>query len=129
MKLPPRIGLHSWEILLGNIGAAHHFEYRPVGDIVNTATRIEGVNKYLGTRILISREVRSKIHGFLTRDVGVFLLAGKSRPVPVYELVARIEESTPRQRDYCAVVAEGVDGCRRQSLVDGARAFHETLEI
>jgi len=129
MKLPTRIGLHSGEILLGNIGAAHHFEYRPVGDIVNTATRIEGVNKYLGTRILISQEVRSQVHGFLTRDIGVFLLAGKSKPVHVYELVARLEESTPRQRDYCAVFAEGIEAFRRQSWDEASRRFHETLEI
>ncbi|NNG45717.1 MAG: adenylate/guanylate cyclase domain-containing protein, partial [Deltaproteobacteria bacterium] len=45
MALPTRIGLHSGEIVLGNVGAGHHFEYRPVGDIVNTATRIEGLNK------------------------------------------------------------------------------------
>jgi adenylate cyclase len=128
-KLPTRIGLHSGEILLGNIGAAHHFEYRPVGDIVNTASRIEGINKYLGTRILISREVRSRVHGFLTRDVGVFLLAGKSRPVHVYELVGRLEESTPRQREYCAAFEEGIDAFRHQSWEEASRRFHETLEI
>ena len=79
--LPTRIGLHTGEIFIGNIGGASHFEYRPVGDIVNTATRIEGMNKYLGTKILVSAEVCSAIHGFLTRNLGMFLLAGKSRAI------------------------------------------------
>jgi adenylate cyclase len=129
MVLPTRIGLHSGEIVLGNVGAAHHFEYRPVGDIVNTATRIEGLNKYLGTRILVSREVCSGVHAFLTRDIGVFLLAGKTKPVHMHELVARLEESTPGQRACCARFSEGVEAFRRQSWDEASRIFNETLQI
>jgi len=127
--LPTRIGLHSGEIYLGNVGAAHHFEYRPVGDIVNTATRIEGLNKYLGTRILVSREVCSAENGFLTRDLGMFLLAGKSRAVNVHELVARLEDSSPRQRACCARFKEGIEAFRRQSWDEASRIFNATLKI
>ena len=58
--LPTRIGLHSGRLLLGSVGAIDHYEYRAVGDIVNTATRLEGLNKHLGTRLLVSAEV---LHG------------------------------------------------------------------
>ena len=129
MALPTRIGLHSGEIFLGNVGAAQHFEYRPVGDIVNTATRIEGLNKYLGTRILVSREVCSDVNGFLTRDMGTFRLVGKTKPVHMHELVARLEDSSPRQRDYCALFSEGIDAFRRQSWEEASGKFHETLGI
>jgi len=129
IALPTRIGLHSGEILLGNIGAGHHFEYRPVGDIVITATRIEGLNKYLGTRILVSREVCSVENGFLTRDLGMFLLAGKSNPVNVHELVSRLEESGPMQRACCARFSEGIEAFRRQSWDEASRIFHATLKI
>jgi hypothetical protein len=76
------------------------YEYRPIGDIVNTATRIEGLNKQLGTQILVSEEVVSQANKFLARDLGKFLLVGKSKPVHVYELVSRQVDSSPRQRDY-----------------------------
>ena len=127
--LPTRIGLHAGEIFIGNIGGARHFEYRPVGDIVNTATRIEGMNKYLGTKILVSAEVGSAVNGFLTRNLGMFLLAGKTRPVNVHELIARLEESTPRQRDCCARFTAGVEAFRRQSWDEAFRIFNETLKI
>ena len=127
--LPTRIGLHAGEIFLGNIGGPQHFEYRPVGDIVNTASRIEGMNKYLGTRILVSQEVCSKINGFLTRDLGMFLLAGKSRAVNVHELVAHLEESSPRQRACCERFTEGIEAFRRQSWDEASRKFRETLDI
>jgi adenylate cyclase len=127
--LPTRIGLHAGEIFLGNIGSARHFEYRPVGDIVNTATRIEGMNKYLGTKILVSAEVCSAVNGFLTRNLGKFLLAGKTRPVNVHELISRVEDSTPRQRDCCDRFTAGVEAFRRQSWVEASRIFNETLTI
>ncbi len=127
--LPTRIGLHSGEILLGNIGAAQHFEYRPVGDIVNTATRMEGLNKYMGTRILVSREVLSLAGMFLARDLGRFLLAGKSRPVHVCELVNLQAEATPREREYCASFAEGMELFRRQAWEKATEKFQQTLGI
>ena len=85
--LPTRIGLHCGDIVMGHVGAADHYEYRAVGDIVNTATRIEGLNKLLRTRILVSTETLENISGFISRDVGTFLLAGKRQPVTVHELI------------------------------------------
>jgi adenylate cyclase len=129
IALPTRIGLHSGEILLGNIGAAQHFEYRPVGDIVNTATRIEGLNKYLGTRILVSRDVVPLAGMFLARDMGRFLLVGKSRPVHVFELVNLLAEATPREKEYCASFTEGMELFRRQAWDKATEKFQQTLGI
>ena len=85
--LPTRIGLHSGPIRLGNIGGAKHVEFRAVGDIVNTASRIEGLNKLLGTRILVSGDTLADVTGLLTRELGTFLLAGKSTPLVIHELL------------------------------------------
>jgi adenylate cyclase len=95
--LPTRIGLCAGPIVLGHVGAIDHFEYRAVGDIVNTACRIQGLNKQFGTRILASEEVVSGIGEFLTRRLGSFLLAGKSKPVAVHEVVCAREAARPEQ--------------------------------
>ena len=87
INLPTRLGLHLGEIRLGNVGAADHYEYRAIGDTVNTATRIEGLNKILGTQILVSAEVINGLSGFLTREMGLFILKGKTQPVHIYELI------------------------------------------
>jgi adenylate cyclase len=97
--LPTRIGLHSGEVLLGNVGAIDHYEYRPVGDIVSTVSRIEGLNKQLRTRILASDEVVHRIDGFVTREIGEFLLVGKSRPIVIHEIIASIDEANEQQRN------------------------------
>ena len=87
LVLPTRIGLHCGEVVLGHVGALDHYEYRAVGDIVNTATRIEGLNKQLGTRILVSAAMLDGITGFVSREVGRFRLAGKQQTLTLHELI------------------------------------------
>jgi adenylate cyclase len=87
-----RLGLHFGNIRLGNVGAANHYEYRAVGDTVNTAARIEGLNKLLGTQILVTAEVIKDLADFFTRELGFFILKGKTQPVHIYELIGRIEQ-------------------------------------
>jgi adenylate cyclase len=82
--LPTRVGLESGEMLLGNIGAEQRYEYRAVGDIVNTASRIQGLNPLLGTRVLVSAATLVDVE-LPARDVGTFLLRGKRLPVRVFE--------------------------------------------
>jgi adenylate cyclase len=84
--LPTRIGVHCGEMHLGNIGAGDHFEYRAVGDTVNTAARIESLNKLLGTDILVSAQVLEGLSEFWARDLGVFILKGKTLPIHILEL-------------------------------------------
>jgi adenylate cyclase len=86
--LPTRIGLHCGEILLGNVGALDHFEYRAVGDTVNTASRIQGLNKHLGTWILASAAVLRDLSHIPTRPLGAFLLVGKRKPLHLHELLS-----------------------------------------
>lgn len=86
--LPTRIGLHSGYLLMGNIGAEGHYEYAPVGDIVNTASRIELLNKRLGTWMLASEETIQGCTGFSIRLMGSFLMGGKSNPVTLYQVLS-----------------------------------------
>jgi len=105
-----RLGLHSGEILLGSIGAVDHYEYRAVGDIVNSASRIQELNKTLGTRVLASAQVLEGIDDFPSREVGTFLLRGKSRPLVIHELLARREaeranDEPPRHQGFAEALA------------------------
>ncbi len=84
-RLPTRVGLESGELLLGNIGAEQRYEYRAIGDIVNTASRIQGLNSMLGTRVLMSAATVDGAQGPPARDVGTFVLRGKRLPVAVRE--------------------------------------------
>lgn len=124
-----RIGLHSGRILLGNLGAGDHYEYRPVGDIVNTTTRIEGLNKHLGTLILASDEVVGKLGDFLTREVGSFRFVGKSRSVVVHELLCHKEDADERLVGICGKFADGLESFRQRSFDTATEIFGETIRM
>lgn len=85
--LATRFGLHYGRLVLGNVGASHRLEYRAVGDTVNTASRIQALNKALGTQILMSDAVRAVWRRpVIVRDVGRFILVGREQPLRLFEL-------------------------------------------
>ncbi|HEU4618505.1 MAG TPA: adenylate/guanylate cyclase domain-containing protein, partial [Gammaproteobacteria bacterium] len=85
LRLPTRIGLDSGQMLLGNIGSERRGEYRAVGDIVNTAARLQGLSRHLGTRVLLSGQTAALLERDDMRFLGDFLLVGKRQPIGVYE--------------------------------------------
>lgn len=126
--LRTRIGVHCGQVLLGNIGALDHYEYTPMGDIVNTASRIEGLNKQLGTSLLVSDEVIGGLDGFLLRELGSFRLVGKVKPVTVHELVAHVSVADERQRKACKDFAQALDAYKRQSWDEVMDRFAQYIE-
>ncbi len=121
--LPTRIGIHSGYISLGFIGAIDHYQYQPVGDAVNVASRMEGLNKKLGTQILVSEEMLEQPEDFLVRRLGKFIMAGKSKPVAAFELMCRMKESTNLQRNLSTIFSSALDAFRRQSWNEAAVGF------
>jgi adenylate cyclase len=109
-KLFTRIGLHAGELVMSHVGAIDHFEYRAVGDMVNTTSRIENLNKLLGTTILASSEAVEGLKGIETREVGQFAVAGKQQPVTIHEVSSMSDEVTPSLRqlheDFAVALAE-----------------------
>lgn len=80
-----RIGIHTGPALVGGFGGGRYFDYTAHGDTINVASRLEGANKQLGTRICISGSVAQQIPDFLGRPVGSVILRGRREPIPVYE--------------------------------------------
>lgn len=128
-SLPTRIGLHAGEFTIGAVGAVDHFEYRPTGDVVNTASRVEGFNKYVGTQIAVSKEVIQGLDGLLTRELGAFRLKGKGKPLGLHELVSRAEPIDQTQREACAIFAEGLAAFRSRSWEQAGATFKQCIDF
>ncbi|HTN71712.1 MAG TPA: adenylate/guanylate cyclase domain-containing protein, partial [Methylomirabilota bacterium] len=128
LNLPTRVGVHSGQIFLGNIGAGDHYEYGPTGDTVNTASRMDGLNKYLGTEVLASEEIIHHIDGVLSREVGKFILKGKAEPIVVHELMAHMEEVEEKQKKACEVFAEALGVFRKGAWDEAEQKFRHVIE-
>ncbi|MFZ7124762.1 MAG: CHASE2 domain-containing protein [Desulfobacterales bacterium] len=142
IQLPTRIGLHAGQMVIGSIGAMDHFEYRAVGDVVNSASRLEGLNKHLGTRILLSGALAKHLDDLPTRYIGRFLPEGKTSPIEVFELCGREIPMTLEVRRLHRQFSEGLDAfeqgrweaaldafarCMKFNAGDGPSAFYFKL--
>ena len=86
-RLVTRIGAHYGRIDIAMSGGSIQKEYRAVGDVPNTASRIQQLNEELGTRVLVSGALIRGLKGLRVRDLGLIRLRRKPDPTHVYELI------------------------------------------
>lgn len=122
-QLNARIGLQDGHFYVGHTGGGGHLAYSILGDPANTASRLESLNKKLGTHVLAAQSVMSGLSsGFLTRPMGSFRFVGKAEATPVLQIVAQRLEATEREIDLCARFSRALDVMR-------ARQWHEAIAL
>jgi adenylate cyclase len=80
-----RIGVHTGEVVVGNFGGSTMFDYRALGDAVNTTARLESANKQLGTTVCVSEVTLAGCSAVPVRPVGRLMLKGKAQALMVFE--------------------------------------------
>ncbi len=101
-----RIGVHAGPAMVGNFGGNRFFDYTAYGDIINTAARLEGANKFLGTRICVSAVVAEGVADFKGRPVGDLMLRGRSEPLRAFEPLSQVTFERPATRQYSDAFAK-----------------------
>ncbi|MCW1924543.1 adenylate/guanylate cyclase domain-containing protein [Luteolibacter arcticus] len=134
--LETRVGINHGIVLAGNLGSSRRFDYTVVGDNVNIAARLEGMNKMLGTSILVTGAVLTKCTEagqYLTRPMGHFVMKGKVIGIQVFEIFGRRDDPAgpvrTRSAEYLRLYQEGLNAFESGNLSLAADRFGKSLTL
>jgi adenylate cyclase len=124
------VGINSGAMSVGNIGSAERFDYTIMGDNVNLASRLEGINKVYGTSILISQATFDLIQGnaFTVRELDSVRVKGKNEAVTIYELFG-CGSYYQHKQTLASVFNAGLAAYREQQWDQAMVSFREALRI
>ncbi len=123
-----RIGLCSGPAVVGNMGSKKRFDYTMMGDTVNTAARLEGVNKQYGTYAMISEttyeQVREKM---VARELDAVNVVGKAVPIKIYELIGYLGKVDSPAMETLSLYASGLEAYRQRQWDAAEARFRQVL--
>lgn len=124
VTLTTRMGLNTGAILVGMVGGEGLAHYTAMGDGVVIASRLEGANKYYGTRILMGEQTYAAVAGRIeAREVDLVVLKGKSRPLRIYEPVAPKGALPGQTSALLELYGRALEAYRRRSWAEALEAL------
>lgn len=125
-----RMGLATGEVVVGTIGAPTAKSFTVIGDTVNLASRLEGINKAYGTQIVVAEDTFRLAQGAIeARELDLITVAGKAEPVRIFEVMAEAGALSPEAQALRERYAEALALYRACEFDAAEAAFKACLKI
>lgn len=127
--LKMRIGMATGPAIVGNMGSKKKMNYTMMGDTVNTAARLEGVNKVYGTYSMISQTTYEAVkERIIAREIDSVIVVGKKRPVRIYQPLCRREHGNEQMAEMIRLYETGLSFYRNREWDKAIHHFEEVLK-
>ncbi len=128
--LAVRMGIATGEVVLGTIGSTESKSFTVIGDTVNLASRLEGVNKIFGTRIIIAEStMRLAEQEIEYRELDLITVVGKTEPVRIFELLCPADQLKPQEVELLQEFDKGLAAYREREWDAAVQQFQRCLKI
>ncbi len=128
-EINARIGVSTGDMIVGNLGSEHARDYTCIGDTVNYGARLESLNKYYGTNIIIDNYTRIQAaEGIEVRELDTVVVKGRSKGSPIFELLGKQSDITAERRRMNVLYEEALRKYRAGEFSDADEKFNKLLE-